>query len=81
MEDSGEVREQGLNVQNITSDVPKVKLAEATTHDQTLNTAKSLTDSQSEGYYWQERLHFRTRLDRLGDTRKQLCLPKAYEGE
>ena len=74
----GEVHDQELEVQNIVSDVPRTKLAEATKGNYTLNMAKALADTQSEGYYWQECLLFRTRLDRLGDTREQLCLPKDY---
>ena len=66
--DRGEVHDQELDVENIISDMPRVKLAEATKRDNTLNTARSLADIQSEGYYWQEGMLFRTRLDRLGDT-------------
>ena len=53
-------------LENIISEVPRTKLAEATETDPTLATARSLADSQSEGYYWQEGLLFRTRLDKLG---------------
>ena len=76
-----EVQDQGLDVENIISDVPRVKLAEATKADSTLNTAMALADNQAEGYYWQEGLLLRTRLDRLGDTREQLCLPIEYRAK
>jgi len=71
-----------LNVENIISDdVSGVKLAEATRNDSTLSTAKSLADTQSEGYYWQESLLLRTHLDRVGDTREQLCLLVEYRAK
>ena len=74
--DKGKVHDQELEVQNIVSDVPRTKLAEATKGNDTLNTAEPLLTP--EGYYWQEGLLFRTRLDRLGDMREQLFLPKHY---
>ena len=70
-----------LNVQSITSDEPRMKMAEATLTDTTLSTARALADKLSEGYYWVEGLIFRTRLDRLGDNREQLCLPAQYRGK
>ena len=67
-----------LMLQNITSQMPRTPLAQATADDPTLTTARSLANSLSEGYYWQEHLLFRTRLDRLGDATEQLCLPADY---
>ena len=47
--DKGEEHDQKLEIQNIVSDVPRTKLAEATNGDDTLNTASALADTQSEG--------------------------------
>ena len=77
--DKGENQE--LMLRSITSELPRDKLAEATEKDHTLASARSLADSLSEGYYWQQGLVFRTRLDRLGDAREQLCLPSEYRGK
>ena len=60
---------------------PGFKLGQATNNDDSLATARSLADSQSEGYHWQDGLVFRTRLNKLGDTIEQLCLPKPYRSK
>jgi len=65
-----------LRVENITSNEPKLKLAEATKSDDSLATARLMADSQYECYHWQDGLVFQTRLDRLGDNVEQLCLPR-----
>ena len=75
------VQDQELDVENIISDVPRVNLAVATKADCTLNTARALADNQAEGYYWHENVLLRTRLDRLGYTREQLCLPTEYRAK
>jgi len=43
-----------LTLENIMSNEPKLKLAEATKSDDFLATARFLADSQSEGYHWQD---------------------------
>ena len=78
---AGEGKDQELMLRNITSELPRDKLAEATEKDPTLASARSLAKSQSEGYYLQQGLTFRTRLDRLGDAREQLCLRSEYRGK
>ena len=55
-----------------------MKLMETTKADMSLTTARTLADEQQEGYHWREGLLFRTRLDALGDTIEQLCLPTTY---
>ena len=70
--------EDDLSVENIKSEVPRLKLAESTKVDETLAAARALADTDSEGYHWQDGLVFRTRLDQLGDKVEQLCLPKQY---
>jgi len=50
-------------VESIVSDMPRVKLAELTLADPTFATARALADRQSEGYYLEEGLVFRRRLD------------------
>ena len=70
-----------LRVQNITSDEPRLKLAQATNNEDSLATARSLADSQSEGYHWQDGLVFQTRLNKLGDNMEELCLPKPYRSK
>ena len=70
--------EQGVLLEGITSDVPRPKLAQATEVDPTLATARSLAVSKSEGYHYQEGILFRTRLDKFGDAREQICLPQPY---
>ena len=69
---------QDLLVQTIMSQTPTSQLAQATEADPTLTTARALANTLSEGYYWQEHLLFRTRLDKIGDTKEQLCLPAEY---
>ena len=60
-----------LMLQSIIPDTPTTKIAEATIADHMLATARSLADSLTEGYYWQEQLLFITRLDEVGDAREQ----------
>ena len=67
-----------LSVESISSKVPTSLLVEATKSDDTLATARSLADSQSQGYFWKNDLVFRTRLNRMGDNIEQMCLPKEY---
>ena len=69
---------QDLLVQTIMSQTPTSQLAQATEADPTLTTARALANTLSDGYYWQEHLLFRTRLDKIGDTKEQLCLPAEY---
>ena len=70
--------EEELSIDNISSKEPRTRLAEATKSDDSLLTARSLADSQSEGYHWIDGLVFRTRRNSLGDNIEQLCLPKGY---
>ena len=70
--------EQGVLLEGITTEVPRPKLAQATEIDPTLATARSLAQSNSEGYHYQEGIVFHTRLDKFGDAREQLCLPQPY---
>jgi len=77
-EDQGKEPEHGFQVKYIVSYVPRVKRAEATKENTTLDTVKFLADSLAEGYYWKEGLLFRTHLDKLGDAREQLCSSKPY---
>ena len=70
-----------LDVENIMANEPRSKLIQATKTDDSLTTARLLADSQSEGYHWQDGLVFRTRLDKLGDSLEQLCLPGPYRGK
>ena len=72
---------QELMLQTIIPNTPTTKIAEATIADHTLATARSLADSLKEGYYWQGKLLFRTKLDELGDAREQLCLPVVYRNK
>ena len=67
-----------LSVESISSKVPTSLLVDATKSDDTLATARSLADSQSQGYFWKDDLVFRTRLNRMGDNIEQMCLPKEY---
>ena len=60
---------------NIVGIESRVKLAEATKADVTLAMARALL---SEWYYWNQGLQFRSRLDVLGDSINQLCLPLQY---
>ena len=60
---------------------PRSKLIQATKTDDSLTSARLWADSQSEGYQWQDGLVFRTRLDKLGDSLEQLCLPGPYMGK
>ena len=69
---------QELMLQSIIPNTSSTTLAKATIADHTLTTAKTLADAFKEGYYWQEKLAFRTRLDNLGDAREQLFLPLPY---
>ena len=73
--------ENELSVESISSKEPITKLAESTKTDDTLTTVRTLADSQSQGYYWKDGLVFRTRLNRLGDSIEQMCLPKEYRGK
>ena len=70
--------EQGVLLEGITSDIPRPKLVQATEVDPTLATARSLANTKSEGYHWQDGVLFRIRLDKLGDAREQLYLPQPY---
>ena len=62
-------------VKNIVASESRVKLAEAIKVDSTLATARVLADQIEEGYHWNQGLLFHTRLDVLGDSSEQLCLP------
>ena len=77
-EGSADNREQEMNVQSIVSREPRVDLALATKEDTTLAMARALADEVSEGYHWNQGLVFRSRLDVLGDSLEQLCLPLKY---
>ena len=78
-EGSGDTGHEGdICVKDIVTSEPRDKLAEATKSDTTLATARALADDTAEGYHWVEGLLFRTRLDTLGDTVEQLCLPTSY---
>ena len=65
-------------MKNIVASESRVKLAEAIKVDSTLATARALADQIAEGYHWNQGLLFRTRLDVLGDSSEQLCLPLPY---
>ena len=69
---------QDLLVQTIMSQTPTSQLAQATEADLILTNATALANTLSERYYWQEHLLFRTRLDKIGDTKEQLGLPAEY---
>ena len=73
--DSGDNK---ISVNNIVASESRVKLAEVIKVDRTLATARALADQIAEGYHWNQGLLFRTRLDMLGDSREQLCLPLPY---
>ena len=68
--------EESVTVDNIVTDMPRTKLAKLTKEDPTLAIARTLADTQSEGYHWEGGLLFRSRLDELGANYDQLCLPK-----
>ena len=72
------VEQVELSVKDIVNQEPRDKLVEAIKSDNTLATARTLADEQQEGYHWVEGLLFRARLDTLGDTVEQLCLPTQY---
>jgi len=55
-----------ITVESITSDTPRVKLAQLTVTDPTLKTARVLADKEAEGYHWEDDLLFRSRLDEWG---------------
>ena len=77
--DSGEQEHhQELCVKDITNNESRDKLVEAIKADTSLTTARQLADDLQEGYHWVEGLLFRTRLNALGDTVEQLCLPSPY---
>ena len=59
--------------------MPRVKLAQLTKADPTLETARALADRESEGYHWKDDLLFITfRLDEWGENYDQLCFPKEH---
>ena len=70
--------EQTVLLEGITEEVPRPKLAQATTADPTLATTRSLAQTKSEGYHYKDGIVFRTRLDKFGDAREQICLPQPY---
>ena len=78
--DMGEVKlvADTITIDSITADTPRVKLEELTMSDPTLKTARLLAEKEAEGYHWNEKLLFRSRLDEWGVNFKQLCLPKQY---
>ena len=84
--DSGEKSDQTeqtqdteLSVKDIVVSESRDNLAEAIKADESLATARKLADDLQEGYHWIEGLLFRTRLDAMGDTVEQLCLPTQYK--
>jgi len=51
-------------------------LVEETRTDETLHVARGLGERKAEGYRYENGVLMRTRLDRLGQTKEQICLPK-----
>ena len=81
---SGSAAGEGEDVvlyEGITSEVPRPKLVLETESDSSLATARSLAESHTEGYHYKDGLVFRTRLDKLGDAREQMCLPQPYRSK
>ena len=76
--DTGEDKEDDMSVKDIVSSESREKLAETTKGDSTLANARAFADQVKKGYHWTEGLLFRTRLDVLGDSVGQLCLPLPY---
>jgi len=52
-----------ITVESITSDTPRVKLAQLTVTDPTLKTARVLADKKAEGYHWEDDFLFRSCLE------------------
>ena len=71
--------EDSVTINTIVTDMPRVKLAQLTKADPTLETARALADRESEGYHWKvTTLLFRNRLDEWGENYDQLCVPNEH---
>ena len=70
--------EPDLSVVEITEGTPRADLIAHTAQNPSLNTLRKLADTQSQGYQWKQGILLRHRLDELGDTYSQMCLPKKY---
>ena len=70
--------DEEMCVKNIVTSESRDMLAEANEADSTLATARAFADQMTEGYHWTEGLLFRTRLDILVDSIKQLKIVLAF---
>jgi len=59
----------------------RLQLVEATKNDETWHVARSLGEKNKEGYRYQDGVLLRTRLDKQGDKKEQICLPKELRRE
>ena len=53
-------------------------LKDNTLSDSTLKSMRQLADKRLQGYYWQDGLMIRERLDDLGRVKRQICLPQSH---
>ena len=77
----GSATEKGtsdLTIKGIRTDIPRTKQAAATKDDKSLEAVYNLGLQDREGYHVEEGLLFRTRIDGMGDTVEQLCIPAGY---
>jgi len=56
-------------------------LVEGTKTDESLHVAKGLAERRQEGYRYVDGVVIRTRMDRTGDSKDQICLPKPLRNE
>ena len=75
---SADTADEKVCVKDIIAKKSRIKFAEAIKGDSTLTTARALADQVAEGYHWTEGLLFLTRLEVMGESIKQLCLPLPY---
>ena len=70
--------DMGMLMDSMTQEEPRPMLVQAIEEDPSLATARALAKSQTEGYQVRDGIVFRTRLDKFGDARDQICLTKSY---
>jgi len=76
---SAEQEEDMLDVKGIKG--TRSQLVEATKLDESLQVARGLAERKAEGYRYQDGVILRSRLDRNGDNRDQICLPLTLRQE
>jgi len=70
-----------VTMEGIHNDIPKTQLAQATLDDESLRVARNLAKQRKVGYHESEGIVFRSRIDKFGSNREQICLPAQYRSK